>query len=74
MISFTQKGLYYIYSSPCFFLYLFTCLFSFGCTGSSYMLSLVAVSRGYSLVVVQELLIVVISLLVEHWLQGAWTQ
>ena len=32
------------------------------------MLSLVVVSRGCSVVVVQELLVVVVSLLVEPWL------
>ena len=35
-------------------------------------LSLVAASRGYSLVVVRGLLIVVASLVVEHRLYGAW--
>ena len=36
--------------------------------------SLVAVSGGYSLVMVAGLLIAVASLVVEHGLQGAWSQ
>ena len=41
----------------------------FGCAGSSAQaFSLLVTSRGYSLVVVRELHIVVVSLAVEHWL------
>ena len=41
---------------------------------AAFRLSLVAANRGYSLVAVHELLIVVASLAVEHRLQGAWAQ
>ena len=46
-------------------------VFFFDCTGSSVLVgfSLVAASRGYSLVAVCGLLIVVASLIVEHVLQ-----
>ena len=46
------------------------CLFYFGCIGSSlpHGLSLVAVSRGYSLVAVHKFLIAVASLVEEHGL------
>ena len=37
-------------------------------------LSPVAVSRSYSLIAVQALLITVASLVVEHGLQGVWAQ
>ena len=58
-------------------------LFSFGCAGSCFLLcglSLVAVSGGYSLVVVDGLLTAVASLVAEHGLSrcvgfrscGAW--
>ena len=45
-------------------------MFIFGCAGSSLLhgLSLVAESRGYSLVVVCRLLIAVASLVLEHGL------
>ena len=41
---------------------------------AAFRLSLVAVNRGYCLVAMHELLIVVASLVVEHRLQGAWAQ
>ena len=44
----------------------FMCVFIFGYTGSSLLLSLVVVSRGFSLVAVHGFLIVVASLVVEH--------
>ena len=59
---------------PLVFVFFFQVLFIFGCAGSSLLqahkLSLVAHSRGYSLVVVCRLLIVMASLIVEHVLKA----
>ena len=49
-----------------FSFYFFNYLFIFGCTGSSSLLSLVAASRGYSLVSGHVLLTAVASFVVEH--------
>jgi len=49
-----------------FSFYFFIYLFIFGCTGSSSLLSLVAASRGYSLVSGHVLLTAVASFVVEH--------
>ena len=56
-----------------FFLHVYFYLFIFGCAGSSLLhgLSLVVVSRGYSLVAVCGLLTALASLVAEHGLQGA---
>ena len=49
--------------------------FNFGCVGYRLwceLFSLVAASRGYSLIAVHELFIGVLSLVAEHGLSGAW--
>ena len=55
-----------------FFLHVYFYSFIFGCAGSSLLhgLSLVVVSRGYSLVAVCGLLTALASLVAEHGLQG----
>ena len=57
-----------------YFFIIFKNNFIFGCAGSSLLcrLSLVAVNRGCSLVLVHWLLIAVASLVAEHKLYGTW--
>ena len=61
-------------TKSCFLKHLFIYLFIFGCTGSRCCIgfSLVAVSKGYSLVAMCGLLIVMASLVAQHSLQGLW--